>query len=202
MKNRKSSSHQPIVYIKLPAYEIPYMVKMHGRPLVFGSVSDYSVCLTNHLVCNKYLDYKYTDLSYSEYAFSLAASGPSAQQNIFEQISVPNIEDVDKFVAVAIPHEVIARDDEGKCQAIETNKHFQFTRLGAQRFRELAHNEFWRALLFHIRSGESEFLKQNVGTNIKVSRRQLIIEFMEFYKIPIEHVDTICRNIQREIKKL
>lgn len=194
---------QAITYVKLPQYTIPFMHKQHGNPMVFGAISPYQVCLVNHLVSNPNLDRYYSDVSFSEYSYKLAQTSISGQLSLFSSPSIPDVSELPSLAPVVIPKNVIAYDSEGHLQAVCTNQHYQLTRLGAQLFRKYVKNEFWTALNVWFNTAHKELGKSYPGIDVSgLNRKDLLLEFMTHYNIPIEHFETIYRNYQREIVKV
>lgn len=189
-----------VAYIKLPAYQVGFMRRIHGYPMVFGSLSPYSLIMTNHLVSNRGRRFKYTRMSFSEYEYKLATT--PAQIDMWDRDCIPNAEEIPQLVPIVIPRDVIARDDEGHLQCVETNQHYQLTKIGAQMFREQANKEFWTALGVWVRDGAAEMLKTTPFSHVSVSKKSLVLQFMEHYGIDTDDFENIYRNFSRQMDKM
>lgn len=201
MKNKSKKSERNVCYIKLPAYIAAFMKRRHGNPMVFGSLSPYTLTLTNHLVCNKMLNYYYTNQSYSEHAYNIMKE--QLPINIFEQRSIPKAEDIPQLVPVVIPDDVIALSDNGQDQVVETNKYYQLTELGARDFRRRAAVEFWSTLAAWYTDGPIEMQRLNAGTLPgHVSKKDLLEIFMNHYGIDMDHYEAIYKHFDRNVRDM
>lgn len=196
----KHNKTKNVVYVKLPKYMVPFMRTKHGCPSVFGSLSAYSMILTNHLVCNRFLNHKYTEMSFSSYAYSLM--NEKEPTLLLESGVIPKPEDKENLLAVEIPDEVVAYDDEGRLQAVDTNQYYQLTRIGAQSFRERANKEFWTSLGIWLRDGERCVLNEDPSVKGRITRKDLLLKFINHYGIDVVHFETLYRHLQRNLDNL
>lgn len=183
-----------ICYVKMPKYVVPYLQSKYGHPMIIAPLSVYETIMAGNLFRNKMLSARSANMSYSSYALKMM--GQYKELSPREKPSVPAPDIKQQLIAVFLPDKTITRSN-GVMEMKETDQYYQMSVLGARAFRAAAMKEFWFTLHNWIQEGKEEITKEIPKISLRVTKKDLIQKFMDYYDIDPEHLDTIYRDYHR-----
>lgn len=180
-----------VCYIRLSELYRNYFKTRFGSPAIFSLSSEMSAVLRSHLTNNPTLARQTIRAasSFSDLAFNYKEKGTVIDADVF----VPSEEEKMEFVAIVIPEEVCHYNG-----VVQTSNTWQPTEFGTKRLREIIKEEFWRE---YQKFSDDCYYRGSI-TGEKITREDIISEFMTQYNIPMKSYENLLRYETRHRKEM
>lgn len=179
-----SDVKRTVIYVRLNEYLKNFFEMKYGFDgALFYEGHPIRLILETKLVDNPTLK-SLTPFCFSEVAYNY----DSNMKVIDANVSVPDADSKDDYLAVIIPEQVIRRN--GVCRPTGT---WQLSEDGVRRFRKEATREFWMDMELFI----SQCFARASVLGERGSREAAIDDFMLAYNIPAAHTDSLRRGESR-----